>query len=363
MENIETDENHPSSRTDEKKMVESQVFGKIEVDETVETDDVLWANRKPEKDPRDHAALQKNTSGKESLSLDDVQRRAKWRPNLDFKCLPKGQKYMVVSCFAPKEKNESIDQAVNTIIPCERLGLQIWGVFPDIKEAEQHVLKVREENPHAIFLPIHIVDIRRGRIELPPPRNGSTKQHYHNQYISDIMAPIFENAVKKTQSVHNRSRETLTEVDLHKVRSRTLDETMEKLRQQIVNMSHEEQEKRIELIKKELLQNIPTYDQKDAFDASIVRAHRGKSVLENIEQAQKNISKVAWFHVAEYLKYLHDLDTIQNEDNGKEFRVVYKLFTLTEDMVPPTSPLRTKKDFFLPRYFIVRCMQKFEQNS
>jgi hypothetical protein len=129
-----------------------------------------------------------------------VRRRAVYRKHLDFKCLPEDQNFVVMTTYGPTEEFDVL---------APKVGFRIWGVFDSEKEAVMHIQFVREVNPHAVFLPMHIIHLGRA-IDLPPPNDGSVSEHQLNKEYESFMKKHLARAARSATKVHERKLEAIT---------------------------------------------------------------------------------------------------------------------------------------------------------
>lgn len=155
-------------------------------------------NRRSEPDRFDEMALRADFVNS-NPDLETVRRRAVLREHLDYHCLPRDQNFIVLTTFGPTEGFD---------VEAPQVGFQTWGVFGSEDEAILHVQFVRKTNPHAVFLPVHIVQLGK-RIDLPPPNDGSTVNHQLNKEYSRFMERHLNKSVVDAEEVHNRKESTV----------------------------------------------------------------------------------------------------------------------------------------------------------
>ncbi|CAH6421202.1 Hypothetical protein UVM_LOCUS404 [uncultured virus] len=154
--------------------------------------------RRAEPDFRDEMALRFDLS-KSNPDLDTLQRRAVWRPHLDARCLPFGQRFMLLTTYGP-------DPAFDVQAP--QVGFINWGGFASEQEAADHIAEVRERNPHAAFYTMHICEMT-GAIDLPPPSDGGTRCHHLNRNVDALMSRHFARSVDQAKDVQRRMEDSL----------------------------------------------------------------------------------------------------------------------------------------------------------
>lgn len=159
-------------------------------------------NRKPEKDRDDEMALREDFE-RNNPTLDTVKRRAQYREHLDFNCLPESQKHILLTTYGPGPQFD---------IQAEESGFRVWGSFGNLKECRMAIARIRKLNPHAVFFPIHIVDLDGKPIEFPPPNDGSTENFHLNQEHQMIMSRHLKGEVKSAEYVESRKLSTIEDV-------------------------------------------------------------------------------------------------------------------------------------------------------
>lgn len=68
---------------------------------------------------------------------------------------------------------------------------------------------IRKTNPHAVFVPMHIVELS-GRVDLPPPNDGSVEQHHLNVEHGQFMSKHLGRCVDEAEYVENRKEASIT---------------------------------------------------------------------------------------------------------------------------------------------------------
>lgn len=157
------------------------------------------ARRPAAPDPEDERALRFDLEA-HVPSLDTVERRARWRPEYDYPCLPARQRFVVFTSLGPDERHD---------VAASQTGVRLWGMFETMPQAAAHVRNVRAANPHAVWFPLHVVDASWGPIDLPPPRDGHTRRHVLNRELGRIMGQHMEGAVQDTREVQRRRDDTM----------------------------------------------------------------------------------------------------------------------------------------------------------
>lgn len=163
-------------------------------------------NRKCEPNIDDEMALKFDFANKVP-PIDIVKSRAKYRPELWFNCIPTEQRFMIITTYGPE--NEGYD------INSEKIGFDFFGCFQTLNEVSQQIEKIRNLNPHAVFLTFHVLDIGMGkRIQLPPPNDGSLKNIHLNKEHQKIIEKYLEKQVNEVEFVENRYKDSFNEVQI-----------------------------------------------------------------------------------------------------------------------------------------------------
>jgi len=141
------------------------------------------------------------------VPLATVENRAKYNPDLDFKCLPKNQRFLVFTTYGPDPEHYDIYYKN----PKNSMGVafQVWGIFETLEEAEKHVQYVRKYVPLCVYLNLHVVDLRSGRVELPPITDGNVENHYINKNYEEVIGPYLkQKIIEPAKNVESRVLET-----------------------------------------------------------------------------------------------------------------------------------------------------------
>lgn len=154
--------------------------------------------RKTEPDIFDEMAL-KTDFANSNPELDTVKRRAVFRPQLDFTCLPSDQKFILLTTWGPTSEYD---------IKADKTGFQVWGSFENEQQCAEQIAYIRQVNPHAVFVPITPVQLGK-RIDFPPPEVGNADGHHLNKEYAKFMNRHLKKVVREAEDVFNRKEDTV----------------------------------------------------------------------------------------------------------------------------------------------------------
>lgn len=128
--------------------------------------------------------------------LQTIRKRAVYRSNLDFHCLPPQQRFVILTTCGPDDRYD---------VEYEKEAIRIWGVFETKKDCEHHIRFIRSKNPHAVFIPMHVLQLGRC-IQIPPPNDGSTEKHHVNENYGKMISSHLKKEVDTAEFIDRRHK-------------------------------------------------------------------------------------------------------------------------------------------------------------
>lgn len=251
-----------------------------------------------------------------------------YRPHLWHNCVPKEQRFMVLTTYGPQSEGPyDIDSDV--------VGFEPFGSFETIQEAEQQIQVVREMNPHAVFIPMHTLDVGNGkRVQLPPPNDGSCQTFHLNKQHHAIMAKHMKKEVEDVEYIEDRVKDSIDDVKEKNKKVRQYNAKIQKHAMAILGMNKEEiSEKRNRC--KESVRN-KLMPMKDDEALIVMSTNPGKmSLVSQIDTGKDAIKSLTFDQVEDFVSAQQDSDDIP-----KGYRVIYKRYMNAEG-----------------KEYLVRCMQ------
>ncbi len=267
-------------------------------------------DRKPEKDIHDEMALRADFTS-HTPSLDVIKRRAQYRPQLWFNCIPRDQRFMIITTYGPEEQGYDIDS--------EKIGFEFFGCFETYEQVAEQIRYIREFNPHAAFITLHTIDVGTGkRIDFPPPNDGSGKNFHLNKQHQQIMQNHLRKAVKDAEYVENRVDESIMDLKRRNQIVRDYNKKIQSHAKNILGLNRDELKKKREESKNHLFQNLQLLD-KESASANLPTNPRDKNV---VQQVLGDVKSLTFDQVEDFITAQ---DNMMNLPVG--YRTFYRRFT------------------------------------
>lgn len=123
-----------------------------------------------------------------------IVKRTEYNQKMDYSCVPLNQQYIVITFIGPDAELYDLQ--------APWIAVKIWGVFPTLKEANEHIAYIRSVNPYLIFLRMHALRIN-GAIQVPPSNDGSTETFHVNKEMAEIMKAHLSRVRDNAKSVED----------------------------------------------------------------------------------------------------------------------------------------------------------------
>lgn len=268
---------------------------------------------------KDKLAVQSSFRKTGDVDLETLKRRATFRPNMNYSCLPEGQNFIVISTIGPKEQGYDIDG--------EKVGVWFWGAFPDKEIAVAHMEEiVLEKNPHSMFIPFHLIELKTGRFDLQP-KEEKIEKHYVNEFVDKIMQPVLKGAVDKKVELQNRKNSALSQNEHKNDETMKMNKMISFLKDKILNMDEQSLNEKKEEMKNICKETLEQYPEELVQDSNITHASNYKSLIEAVEKDGPYITKVSWLQLETYLNVLQASEKMSL---SKNHRVKYYIWNFKD---------------------------------
>jgi len=139
-------------------------------------------------------------------NLKTMKLRTQYNENLDFHCIPRGQRYIIFYTFGPDDKYD-------IKITHDIRGIRFFGVLPDLHKVKNHLELIRQKahNAYGVFINFHVIDVLAGNgiIQIPPPNDGSSETHFLNKMHGEIMKQYLNKIYEEAEYVNWKKDDAL----------------------------------------------------------------------------------------------------------------------------------------------------------
>jgi len=200
--------------------------------------------------------------------LNTVERRSVYKSELDFKCLPEGQNIMLLTTFGPTEEYDIISDTT---------GFRWWGIFKNLKQCALRIEIIRNTNVYGVFFPIHAVQLD-GNIDLPPPNDGSVREHQLNKEYKKIVSTHTKKCFQEAKSVFDR-KQTVVERSQHmKDETKQYNDKIEEMR----NKDHPDTDANKKIEFEKVVNGFERYDRPIGFETTTPGKIPFQECMENL---------------------------------------------------------------------------------